>query len=178
MPPDETPAEVQDTTPQAQATVTVTATEQTEQKTFSADYVKSLRSEAAEARVQLRDTQKALEAMQKSQADSAELKTQLDALQKNLAEQTAAAEKAQKEATLTRLAAQAGITDPDILAVLSSSQIDLTDEAKALGVLGKFAAAGGVAKAKPGAVGNTGLTEEELRDRYWGSGNKSTIFGD
>lgn len=173
---DEATAEVQDTTPQA--TVTVTAAEQTEQKTFSADYVKSLRSEAAEARVQLRDTQKALEAMQKDATDATDMKDQIAKLQADLEAKTVAADTARKEATLARLAAKAGITDADVLGMLDISKIDLSDEDKALATLGKFATPGGVAKAKPGAVGNTGMTADELRDRYWGAGNKTTIFGD
>lgn len=147
-----------------------------EPKTFSADFVQDLRREAANYRTQLRDAQAALKKLQDGQANVEELRAQLAALETSLAEKTAAADKATREATVLRLAP--GI-DPDVLNLLDLSKLDLSDEAKARATLARLAAPAQTTQAKPGSVGNTGLTEAELRERYWGSsGRKATIFGE
>lgn len=149
-----------------------------EQRTFSADYVKALRAENADWRRQLRETQTVVKQLQDGQASAADLSAKLTALEAQLAEKDKAAAQAQQEAALVRLATKAGV-DPEVASMLDLSKIDLADETKALASLQKLAGAGrSTAQAKPGTVGQTGLTEAELHDRFFGSGGqKATIFG-
>ena len=75
-----------------------------------------------------------------------------------------------------------GTPDPraiekDVAALLDLSKVNLEDEAKALEVLAKFAKPATGQQVKPGAVGATGLTDAELRQRYFGGQQKSSIFG-
>lgn len=146
-----------------------------EPQTFSADIVRDLRREAANYRTQLRDAQAAIKTLQEGQTNVDAMRAQLAALETSLAEQTAAADRATREATVLRLAP--GI-DPDVLGLLDLSKLDMSDEAKLRTTLARLIAPSQTAQVKPGTLGNTGMTETELRERYWGSGGrKATIFG-
>ncbi len=154
---------------------------------FDAKYVEELRAENAKWRSQLRDTQSQLKELQPKAAQfdqlqesqkTAEQKLQerLSALEADLASKAAEAERAQKQAQLTRLATKAGV-DPDIIDLLDLGKLDLTDEKKALEVLGRFAKTAAGAQVKPGAGAATGETADELRKRYFGGQSKTMIFG-
>lgn len=153
---------------------------------FDAKYVEELRAEAAKYRTQLRDTQTQLKELQPKAQQFEELqeaqKTQeqklqerLAALEADLAAKAAEAQRAQQMTQLTRLATKAGV-DPDIVELLDLGKLDLTDEKKALEVLGRFARAASGAQVKPGGESG-GETEAELRARYFGGRSKSMIFG-
>jgi hypothetical protein len=146
-------------------------------KTFDAAYVEELRAEAAKYRTQLRDAQSQLKELAPKAQGSEELAAKLAALEADLSAKTAEAERAAKQALLVRIASKAGI-DPDIAELLDLSKLDLSDEAKVVEVLGKFARPqSNGAQVKPGTVGNTGMTEAELRSTYFGGKSKTTIFG-
>lgn len=134
-------------------------------------------AEAAKWRVQLRETEQALKAVQAQAGDNKALSDQLAKLQADLAAKAAEAETAQKLAYAMRVAAKAGV-DPDIVAMLDLSKID-PDEKKASEQLAKLAGAGRGAQVKPGAINNSGDTDAELRAMFFGHGGprKSSIFG-
>lgn len=147
-----------------------------EQQQFDAAYVQQLRDEAAKWRTQFREVQTQVKELTGKAGDSEKLGERLKALEAELAQKTAAAETATKQAQLIRLATKAGV-DPDVAALLDLSKVNLEDEAKALEVLAKFAKPATGQQVKPGAVGATGLTDAELRQRYFGGQQKSSIFG-
>lgn len=148
------------------------------------------RKEAAKYRTELREMQNrwkeaepALAQLQERQAadktEAQKVAEQLAALQKQLADQSAAAQRAQREAALTRLAVKANV-DPDILPYLDVSKIDVDDEEAALGVLGKLASVrkAATAASDPGRGGPAKPSDEELRAYYLGGQrSRSTIFG-
>jgi hypothetical protein len=114
---------------------------------------------------------------QKSEAQR--LADQVAAANKLAADNQAAAERAQKELQVTRLAIEAGV-NLDLVPFLDLSKLDLTDEAKALEVLGKLATAKQTANSasNPGRTGAAGADEAELRRIFFGGGrNQPTIFG-
>ena len=139
--------------------------------------VSKANAEAAKWRVQFRETEAALKAMQAQAGDNKALGDQLAKLQADLAAKGAEAEAAQKLAYAMRVAAKAGV-DPDIVAMLDLSKID-PDEKKASEQLAKLAGAGRGAQVKPGAINNNGDTDAELRQMFFGHGGprKSSIFG-
>ena len=146
-------------------------------KTFDAEYVAELRDEAAKWRTQLRETQAQVKDLAAKAGSNEELATKLAALEADLATKAAAAETAQREAQLYRLASKAGV-DPDVAALLDASKLDLSNEAETLEKLGKLAAAQTAQKqVKPNTMGGTGMTEDELRDRYFGKRSQTNIFG-
>jgi hypothetical protein len=107
------------------------------------------------------------------------LADQVAAANKLAADNQAAAERAQKELQVTRLAIEAGV-NLDLVPFLDLSKLDLTDEAKALEVLGKLATAKQTANSasNPGRTGAAGADEAELRRIFFGGGrNQPTIFG-
>jgi predicted RNase H-like nuclease (RuvC/YqgF family) len=153
---------------------------------FDAKYVEELRQEAAKYRTQLRDTQTQLKELQpKAQQfdqlqeaqKTAEQKLQerLAALEADLAAKAVEAERAQKQAQVVRLAAKAGV-DADLVDLLDLGKLDLSDEKKALEVLGRFARTAAGAQVKPGGESG-GETEAELRKRFFGGQSKTMIFG-
>lgn len=114
---------------------------------------------------------------QKSEAQK--LAEQVAAMQKQIADAETAAQRAQREAALTRLAVKANV-DPDILPYLDVSKIDVDDEAAALGVLGKLASVrrAATAASDPGRGGAAKPSDEELRAYYLGGQRGgSKIFG-
>lgn len=146
-------------------------------KAYSEEDVSALRKEAAAYRVQLREAQAAIERMQTNSVDSKALSEQLAQLQTDLATKAAEAEAAQKFAQVTRLAVKVGV-DPELIAMLDLSKIDLSDDKKASEQLAKFAGAGRGAQVKPGAINSSGDTDAELRAMFFGPGaRKATIFG-
>lgn len=168
------PAVVQDT-PAAPAPV-----QETGAKSFDEKYVSELREEAAGYRKQLRDAQAAIKELQAQAGAGAQLSEKLAGLEAQLAAAAAQAEAAQKQAQLTRLAVKAGV-DPDVAALIDLSKVDLADEEGTLKTLGKLRAAGSGTQARPGTIGNTGMTDDELRARYGlgqsGARGKSPMFG-
>lgn len=148
------------------------------------------RKEAAKYRTQLRDlegkwkqAEPVLAEYQKQQeAQKTEAQKLADAIadaKRQAAESQTAAERAQRELQVTRLATKAGV-DLDLVPFLDLSKLDLEDEPKAMEVLGKLAAARQTANgaSNPGRGGAQGPTVEELRDTYFGGGrNKPLIFG-
>ena len=149
---------------------------------------KKLSDEAAKWRLQVRDLQAKLkdiepkaakfdELQEAQKTEAQKMADQLATLTAQVNEAKAQADAATKQANLLRLASMAGV-DPDTALMLDITKIDLTDDAKALQQLGKFARPTNGAQVKPGTVGNTGATEEELRKLYFGGGaNKTLIFG-
>lgn len=146
-----------------------------------------LAAEAAKWRLKVRELEAQLkditpkaqqfEQLQESQKTAEQkLAERIAALEAEVQAKDAAAAKAASEAQLLRLATKAGV-DPDVAALLDLSKIDLSDEKAAIETLSKFAkpTANG-AQIKPGAVGATGMTEADLRTRYFGA-SKTTIFG-
>lgn len=109
-----------------------------------------------------------------SKTETQRINEQLASLQAQIAAEQAKATAAQQQATLLTMAAKAGV-DPDTALMLDISKIDLTDEAKALQQLSRFA------KPKAGAQVNpasNGTTDDELRKLYFGGGkSKTMIFG-
>ena len=145
-----------------------------------------LAAEAAKWRLKVRDLEAQLkdilpkaqqfEQLQESQKSEAQkLAERIAALEAEVLAKNAAAEQATKQTQLLRLATKAGV-DPDVAALLDMSKIDLTDEKAAMETLSKFARPANGAQVKPGAVGATGLTDADLRNRYFGA-SKTTIFG-
>jgi predicted nucleic acid-binding Zn-ribbon protein len=138
------------------------------------------RVKARELEAQLKQLQPKAEQydqLQESQKTEAQkLAERIAALEAEVQAKDAAAAKAASEAQLLRLATKAGV-DPDVAALLDLSKIDISDEKAALETLSKFArpSANG-AQVKPGAVGATGMTDADLRNRYFGA-SKTTIFG-
>ncbi len=165
--PDSTPA----VTPVVPAVVQATPAETQESKEIS-----KLNAEAAKWRVQARETEAALKALQEQAGDNKALSDQLAKLQADLAAKAAEAEQAQKLAAVIRLAVKAGV-DPELVSLLDLSKIDLSDDKKAQDVLSKFAGAGRGAQVKPGAINNNGDTEAELRAMFFGAGRSTNIFG-
>jgi hypothetical protein len=149
---------------------------QGDSKTFDAAYVEELRAEAAKYRTQLREAQTQLKDLAPKAQGSEELAVKLAALEADLAAKSTEAERATKQAQLVRIASKAGI-DPDIAELLDLSKLDLSDEAKVVEILGKFRPAANGAQVRPGTVGNTGMTEAELRNTYFGGKSKTSIFG-
>jgi hypothetical protein len=147
-----------------------------QQEQFDAAYVQQLRDEAAKWRTQFREVQTQVKELSGKAGDSEKLSERLKALEAELAQKTAAAEAATKQAQLVRLATKAGV-DPDVAALLDLSKVPVEDEKAALEVLSKLAKPGGGAQVKPGAVGATGMTDAELRERYFGGKRSSNIFG-
>ena len=146
------------------------------QEQFDAAYVKQLRDEAAEWRVKYKEMQAQVKELTGKAGDTAQLSERLKALEAEVAQKAAAAETATRQAQLIRLASKAGV-DPDTAALLDLSKLNLEDEKAALEVLARFAKPASGAQVKPGAVGATGLTDAELRQRYFGGQQKSSIFG-
>ena len=149
------------------------------------------RKEAANYRTKLRDLEaKWKEAepvltqfQQQQDAQKSEAQKAMDRAteaERKAAEQTAAAERSQRELQVTRLAIKAGV-DLDLVPYLDLSKLDLADEKAALEVLGKLAAARQTANgaSNPGRGGATGPNDAELRGLYFGGGgrSKTTIFG-
>lgn len=145
-------------------------------ETPSEKEISKLNAEAAKWRVQFKETQAALVALQAQAGDNKALSDQLAKLQADLAAKATEAEQAQKLAQVIRLAVKAGV-DPDLIAMLDLSKIDVTDEKKALEALSKFAGAGKGAQVRPGAITSNGDTEQELRNRYFSGAPRSTLFG-
>lgn len=145
-------------------------------ETFDAAYVQQLRDEAAKWRTQFREVQAQVKELSGKAGDSEKLTERLTALEAELAQKSAAAEAAAKQTQLLRLATKAGV-DPDVAALLDLSKVNLDDEKAALDVLSKLAKPGAGAQVKPGAVGATGMSEAELRARYFGGRQSSAIFG-
>ena len=149
---------------------------------------KKLSDEAAKWRTKFRELEAQVKALEPKAAKFDELQEaqkteaqkmadQLATLTAQVAQAQAQADAATKQANLLRLASMAGV-DPDVALMLDISKIDLTDDAKALQTLGKFAKPTNGAQVKPGQVGNTGATEDELRKMYLGGGKpKTLIFG-
>lgn len=149
---------------------------------------KRLSDEAAKWRTKFRELEAQMKAIEPKAAEFDKLQEaqkteaqkmadQLANLQAQVAQAQAQADAATKQANLMRLANMAGV-DPDVAAMLDLSKIDMTDDAKALQQLGKFAKPTNGAQVKPGQVGNTGATEDELRALYFGTGKpKTLIFG-
>jgi hypothetical protein len=147
-----------------------------EAQTYSADYVKTLREEAKESRLQNKKLSTELESLKVAVGDNSALKAKIDEMTSNLAKAQAEAESASKRADLVRLAAKAGVP-VDVAELIDLSKIDLKDEAKALEKLGKLAAPASKANpARPGTFMNTGLTDSELRQEIYG-GRANSIFG-
>jgi hypothetical protein len=147
-------------------------------KTYDEKTVTDLRDEAAKWRTQLRETQAALKELQGAAGDNKALNEKLAALEAQVAEKAAAAERASKEAQVMRLAARAGV-DPDVAALLDLGKLDLSDEKKALETLGKLKGASVAAsQARPGGIAGGSVTDDELRARFFGTGRqKGSIFG-
>lgn len=154
---------------------------------FDAKYVEELRQEAAKYRTQLRDTQTQLkelqpkaqqfEQLQEAQkTQEQKLQERLAALEADLAAKAAEAEQAQKRAQVTRLASKAGV-DPDIVELLDIGKLDLTDEKKAMEVLGRFARTASGTQVNPDGTSAGGETDAELRARFFGGQSKTRIFG-
>jgi DNA-binding protein H-NS len=76
--------------------------------------------------------------VEKTLAKAQKLAEQLQMLQRQLAEQEAAAAQAQRLATLTKMATKAGI-DPDLIEYLDTSKLDLANEKAVNEVLAKLA---------------------------------------
>lgn len=148
------------------------------------------RKEAANYRTQLREMEgkwkeaepvlaKFREQEEAQKTEAQKLAEQLQALTAQLAEKDAAAQRAQRETQLTRLATKAGV-DLDLVPYLDLSKLDLDDEKAALEVLGKLAAARQTASSasNPSRGNATGISDSELRSLYFEGGrNKPTIFG-
>jgi hypothetical protein len=140
------------------------------------DEIKGLRAQVKQAEPVLAKY-KELEDAQKSEAQR--LSDQLAAANKLAADNLAAAQQAQREAQVTRLATRAGV-DLDLVAYLDLSKLDLTDEKAALEVLGKLATKSATASSasNPGRTGAAGADDAELRKIFFGGGrNQPTIFG-
>jgi hypothetical protein len=144
-------------------------------KTYDEKTVADLRDEAAKWRTQLREAQAALKEATAAAGENRTLADKLAGLEAQVAEKAAAADRATKEAQLVRLAAKAGV-DPDVAALLDLSKVDLSDEKKALELLGKLRTAS-ASQARPGVTGAGSDSEAELRARYYGGARKSSIFG-
>lgn len=145
-----------------------------------------LSEENAKWRLKVRDLEAQLQQLQPKAAkfdeqqesqksEQQKLQERLAALEADLARSKAAADVAQKQAQLTRLATKAGV-DPDVIDLLDLSKLDLTDETKAIQVLGRFAKTAAGAQVKPGGAA-TGDTEAELRKQFFGGQSKTMIFG-
>jgi hypothetical protein len=138
--------------------------------------VAELRAEAAKWRTQFRETQTALKELQSAAGDNSKLTEKLATLEAQVAEKVAAADRAAKEAQAMRLAAKAGV-DPDLVALLDLSKIDLSDEKKALETLAKLkGVSANASQARPGMTANGTLTDEERRAQIYGPRGKG-IFG-
>jgi uncharacterized protein YigA (DUF484 family) len=170
MPPDSDGQE-----PTQQATVVLEAPQAADVDGEETNQIKALRQEAARYRVQLRETQAQVKGLQDVAGNNEELAKRLAALEASLAEKTQAAERAAREAAVTRLAMKAGV-DPDVVGLLDVSRIDLSNEPEALKTLAKLAPQNQTAgrQVRPGAA--TGNDDAALRERYFGSG-KTNIFG-
>lgn len=160
--------------------------DQPEEQTFDADYVRKLRNENAKYRqrakeyeAQVKDlSPKAaeLEKMRQSQmSDVEKLTAQVTELQERLAATSAAAERAQKEAKLVRLATQAGV-DPEVASLLDLSKVDLDDEDTALKTLSRLSGPKPAATASNPARGQA-PSDELLRQWKENVGKTTTIWG-
>ena len=155
-------------------------------KTFDAAYVAKLRQEAANYRVKYQEAKTQVDALapkaqefdklaESQKSDQQKLTEQLATLQQQVATAQQQAQAAQAQANLLRLAAKAGV-DPDVANMLDITKLDLSDDAKAIEALGKFAAkTPSASQVKPGTIG--GATEAELRAQYFGGKSKTMIFG-
>lgn len=157
-----------------------------EQKTFDLDYVQKLRSENAKYRQRAKDYEAQVKELspkateldklrQSQMSDVEKLTAQVTELQERLAASSAAAERAQKEAQLIRLATEAGI-DPEVAQLLDLSKLDLEDKENALKTLSKLAAPKPAATASNPARGQT-PSDQLLNEWMDNVGRKSTIFG-
>lgn len=159
--------------------------------TFDATYVQKLRQEAAKYRTQLRDAEnkvkelspKAAQLDQLTEAQKTEaqkMTEQLAKLQADLDRRTAESDAATKRAALIKLAVKAG-ADPDVADLLDLSRIDLSNEDSVAAIFAKLVpagrGAGGNAANPQRTGGNAAESETELRDRFFGGGRKSNIFG-
>ena len=159
--------------------------------TFDAAYVAKLRQEAAKYRTQLREaegkvkdlTPKAEQLDQLTEAQKTESQKMADQLAKLTAQldrSVAEADMATKRAALVKLAVRAG-ADPDIADLLDLSRVDLSNEEATMAIFAKLVPAGRAAggnAANPARTGaNATETDTELRDRFFGGGQKSKIFG-
>ena len=167
--------------------------EQTNEQASSAkeeSELKRARDDAAKYRTQLRELEvkwkaaepvltefQKLQDSQKSEAQK--LAEQLADANKRAAEHESAAQRAQREAKLVRLATKAGV-DPDVAALLDLSKLDLDNEKSALEILGKLGTARSTANSasNPERNGGSGPSDAELRQFYFGGArSKPTIFG-
>jgi hypothetical protein len=147
-----------------------------EAQTFSADYVKSLREEAKEARLSNKQLAKELDALKAAAGDNSALTAKIDEMNSTLAKAQAEATAATQRAELVRLAAKANVPI-ELAEMLDLSKLDLTDEKKALEQLGKLASTKPApTQAKPGTWMSTGKTDAELRNELFGA-RKTSIFG-
>lgn len=129
---------------------------------------------------QLKDLQPKAEKFDQQQesqkSEQQKLQERLAALEADLASSKADAERAKQQTHLVRLATQAGV-DPEVVDLLDLSKLDLSDDAKALQVLSRFAKTAAGSQVKPGAAAATGETDAELRKRYFGGQSQTRIFG-
>lgn len=165
------------------------ATPQDGEQTFSADYVQKLRQEAAAYRTQLRDVQAQLgevqplaeqykQAQQAQKTEAERMAEQLATFQAQLDAAQKEADTARKQARLTTLATQAGVS-ADVLPFLSITAFDLDDEEATVSALRKLAAprASGGPVSNP-ANGAKAETPQERRARLFGGAQPLYIFGD
>ncbi|MCA9366870.1 hypothetical protein KC887_01230 [Candidatus Kaiserbacteria bacterium] len=149
------------------------------------------RSEAADRRIKLRETEaklkeleplaeKARQAEEAQKTEAEKLREQLEAARAEQQKAQAEAEIKDKRLVLLKLATKAGVS-PDVVELLDLSKLDLDNEDATLATLKLFSqnkVTGGGAS-NPAGTQNTGPTDNELRFQYFGAGrsNRGLIFG-
>lgn len=148
-----------------------------EQQTYSADYVKALREEAKQTRLQLKTVSGELEQLRTVAGDSKALQEQIGKIGADLAKAQADAVSASQRADLVRLAVKANVPI-ELAEMLDLSKLDLTDEKKALEQLGKLGVRGTQSpQVKPGATGSNGMTDADMRAAINGANRSASLFG-
>ena len=159
------------------------------EKTFTADYVATLRAENAKHRTnastlkkQLAEVQPLAEKFQQQEeAQKTEVQKALDELtdmRSQLDAANVAVDLANKQQTLLALASKAGV-NADVLPLLNVSAFDLDDEAKTLEALKVLAKPGN----SGGGVSNPGKgsqieSDKDRRNRIFGGGASSIFRSD
>lgn len=171
-------------------TTQTTATPPAGGRDFEAELA-ALRQENAKWRTQLRDAQGQLKELtpaaqrlaeleEANKTDAQKTAERLARLEAELASSKAAAELAVKQRRLTVLATKAGVP-AEVVDYLDASKFNLDDEeatTKALAALAASRPASGGGPSNPARPGNGQPSDAELRQEYFGGGNKkSLIFG-
>ena len=145
------------------------------------------RKEAANYRTKLREMEakwkeaepvlSQFQAQQDAQKTEAQkLADQLQTVQRQLAEQEAAAAQAQRLATLTKMATKLGV-DPDLIEYLDTSKLDLANEKAVNEVLAKLVTRAPAAGSNPNRDNSNVETPEQRRLRLFQRGSHSTLLG-